>query len=102
LYRFKDLYESGGELALAEVSPRKPNPKNRALLEVEDAVVAVAIDQPTWGQARVANELCQRGISVSAFGIRCIWQRHELENMNKRLRALEAKMAQNGAVLTEA
>jgi hypothetical protein len=63
-------------LALAEVSRRKPNPKNRALLEVEDAVVAVAIDQPTWGQARVANELCQRGISVSAFGIRCIWQRH--------------------------
>jgi hypothetical protein len=64
---------------LQEISRKKPVLKNR-------------------GQLRVANELRKGGLTVSPAGVRCVLQCHDLENMKKRLKVLEAKSARDGLV----
>jgi transposase InsO family protein len=98
----KKKYDEGGIEALKEISRRKPNPKNRVPDEVEQAVLELALEFPAFGQVRIASKMAERGLSISPAGVRCVWQRHDLETMKKRLKALEAKVAEEGYVLTEA
>ena len=100
-YRWKELFEEGGEEALQEVSRRKPCIKNRVPEHIEEAVVGYAYDYPAYGATRVSNELRKKGITVSEGGVRGIWARHNLKTFKLRLKCLEEKVAKEGIVLTE-
>src|SRR3982751_6793564 len=63
-YRYKELYDKGGELSLKEISRRKPCLKNRLEPQIEQSVLEMAVEQPAYGQVRVANELTKRGLLV--------------------------------------
>ncbi len=101
-YRYKEAANEGGVQALLDKDRRVPNIRNRVDPTVESAVIEYAVEQPSHGQVRVSNELRKRGVFVSASGVRSIWLRNSLANMKQRLKALEAKVAQEGLILTEA
>ena len=46
--------------------------------------------------------LKRRGLSISPAGVRCVWQRHDLTSMKLRLKALDAKAAQDKIAQAEA
>ena len=101
-YRYQQAVEEGGVEALIEKSRRKPNLRNRTAPEIEEAIVGLAFEQPTFGQLRVSNELRKQGHQISPAGVRGVWLRHGLQTFKHRLAALERKVAEDGVVLTEA
>ena len=72
-YRYRELVAEGGLENLLEKSRRHPNLKNRTAPEIEEAVIALAFEQPAWGHTRVANELRKRHIQIELAPI----SRHE-------------------------
>lgn len=101
-YRYKELYEKNGEAALRDISRKgKAQIKNRVPDNVEQAVIAIATEFPAFGQERASNELRKQGIILSGGGVRSVWLRNDLETIKKRLKALSAKVAQDGIILTE-
>jgi len=101
-YRYQELAEEGGIDALINRSRRVPNLKNRVDEAIERTVVDYAVEFPAHGQHRTSNELRKKGVFISGSGVRSIWQRHNLENFRKRLKALEKKVADEGIVLNDA
>ena len=82
-------------VVLAIDQPAPPVPQVRAHAET---------DRPRcdrWAQIRVSDELLKPGVTVSPFGVRCIWLRHDLATMKHRLNALEAKMTRERLILAE-
>ncbi len=101
-YEVRRAFQVGGVAALVETKrgPRNPHP-NRVAPEVEARILAYALDYPTHGAQRVANELRLQDVTVSASGVRGVWLRHEIETRTKRLLRLEQAAQETTFVLSE-
>lgn len=100
-YRIQKLYETGGVEALKDVTRSKDNLKRRTNSATEQAVIEYCLENPGHGQKRVSDELMKKGLLVPSSTVRTILMRNEMETREKRLKALEAKVAQEGILLTE-
>jgi hypothetical protein len=100
-YDIKSALDTEGVEGLLEKVRNKPRYKNRVAPEIEERVLSYALEFPTHGQERVANELKKEGIRLSPGGVRSIWLRQKLELSKLRLKRLEKWAAETGKVLTE-
>ena len=100
-YRYKTAFEEGGVESLLEASRRKPNLRNRIDESIEEEILRLTFEYPSYGQVRIKNELAKKGMKISPCGVRCVWLRYNLETIKKRLKYVEEKMAEKGGVLTK-
>jgi len=54
-YCFEELYDEQGKQGLMEISRRNPSRKNRVNPVVDEAVLAIVLENPDLGQLRVSN-----------------------------------------------
>src|SRR5262245_4242693 len=101
-YEVRRAFQAGGVAALVEQKrgPRGPHP-NRVPAEIEAKILQYALDRPTHGAQRVANELRLQAVNVSSSGVRGVWIRNEIETRYKRLMRLETATQETTLVLTE-
>jgi hypothetical protein len=80
-YRFKELYDKRGEIALQETSRRKPILKNPVGARRRDRGRRHG-DRTTGVRTGLRlQRTLRRGVIVLPFGVRSIWLRHDLATM---------------------
>lgn len=101
-YEVRRAFQIGGVGALVEQrrGPKNAHP-NRVAPEIEEHILAISLEYPTYGAQRIANELRLREVNVSPSGVRGVWLRHDLETRYKRLMRLEIHAQDDTVVLTE-
>jgi transposase InsO family protein/transposase-like protein len=101
-YEIRRNYQTFGADGLIDrlPGPKGPHP-NRVPKEVEEAILAHALDHPGHGALRVAHELMLKGVQVSSSGVRGVWGRHDLLTKHQRLLRLEKHVAERRIALSD-
>jgi len=94
-YEIRRNFQTFGMDGLIDKLPgaKGPHP-NRVAKEIEDRILKEALDHPTHGALRVAQDLALEGMSVSSGGVRGVWQRHGIASRHERLLRLEKEVRQ--------
>lgn len=101
-YEIRRNFQTHGSKGLLDrlPGPRNPHP-NRVAKPIEEAILKHALEFPTHGCLRVAQELALREIHVSAGGVRGVWKRHDLLTKHQRLLRLEKHVQGKEIKLTD-
>jgi len=101
-YEIRRNFQTYGSEGLIDLLPgaRGPHP-NRVSEEIEEAVLAYCLKEPTHGCLRVAQSLALEGVTVSSMGVRGVWARHNLQTKHERLMRLEQATREKRVELTE-
>ena len=102
-YRWRRRFVTYGEAGLVPRPTRPQRWGRQATPELEHAVLAYALQWPTHGPQRIADQLTRPnfgGWTVSASGTYAILARHGLQTRWERLTRLEQRAMQDG-LLTE-
>ena len=97
-YKVLCAFKAGGVAALVEKKrgPKNPHP-NRMAPKIEQQILALCLEWPTWGAQRIAGALRLKDVNVSPSGVHGLWLRHDLTRSHQRLLWLEAE-AQKGTI----
>jgi AcrR family transcriptional regulator len=93
---------TGFPVSLRKDTPAHAPKGTRARIadDMEAAVLKIAFDQPLLGQDRVAQLLRAERHFISASGVRYVWQRHNIETLEKRVQRIERECAERKLELT--
>jgi transposase InsO family protein len=100
-YEIKAAYEKYGPEGLAPQIRRKPRMPNQTPPEIEDRILKMTEQFPTYSYIRISHQLRLTGLGVSPSAVRAVWQRHGLCLRIDRLLWLEKKTVAAGGILTE-
>ena len=81
--------------------PKNPHP-NRVAPEVEEQILALSLEHPTYGAQCIANEIRLREVNVSPSGVRGVWLRYDVKTRYKWLMRLEVHAHDDTLVLSDA
>lgn len=93
--------QSQGKSRKAAPKPVLQGRRPRIPVDVENKILDAAFHFPAKGQDRIARELSAVNVRVSASGVRYVWQRHNLETLEKRVAWIRKRLGRNDAMWSE-
>lgn len=100
-YEIKEAFEKYGAEGLAPGERGRPRMPNQTPPELENRILEMTEQYPTYSYIRISGQLRLIGVGVSPSAVRAVWARHGLTLKIQRLLWLEQKTAASGDILTE-
>lgn len=100
-YEIKKAYEQFGREGLVPKPKRRPRMPNEYPQEIVGKILDMTRQFPAYSYVRIAGQLQIEGVSVSASGVRKVWERNGLVKKLSRYLWLEREVSEGRGIMTE-